>query len=93
MGKLGHPDDKAFQTTISLIGLKRITLDLTEAYVYGIKVKSEKDESDLYMGSYDNSIEHIDLEENEVIIGVYGDSNDNYFNVLKRFGFIIGTLS
>ena len=33
------------------------------------------------------------LQANEVIVGVYGDTYDDYYNRLRRLGMIIGSLN
>ena len=78
---------------MSLRTLRQITLDSNTGAVFGLTFKTDTDEENhVYMNSYGHTVTHLELGENEVVVGIYGDKNDNSNYKLKRFGFIVGTI-
>ena len=94
LGAAGNAGNHAFATTVSVRNVRRITLDSNTGAVFSLAFKTDSDdENHVYMNSYGHTVSHLDLAENEVIVGLYGDKNDNSNYKLKRFGFIVSTLS
>lgn len=94
LGKSGYPNSFPFTSLVSLEGLKQLHIDHNPAWIYNMQFKSNLgDLNTPFQHGYNNSNKILELQQNEVIIGVYGDSFDNRYHEFKRFGFIIGTLA
>ena len=91
LGKPGKKTYHPFQTAVVLEEIKFISVDYNSTWCFNISFQRTPDDvQEVFLGNYDYTKKSFNLEDDEMIVGVYGESYENYHNCLKKFGFIIG---
>ena len=75
--------------------IRSVSVNFSSPWVYNMQFRGKDECQEAYLGNFtmgpDFNKEYY-LAANEVIIGAYGNSYDDFASVIRSFGFVIGTL-